>query len=59
MLKEESVADFYCRGLTAKEIYEKTTGSPLVLKNQTQNKAKAHRMQVMEMKLLTITWHML
>jgi len=33
MLKEESVADFYCEVLTAKEIYEKTMGSPLVHKN--------------------------
>jgi len=41
MLKEESVVDFYRRVLTAKEIYEKTTGLPLVLKNQTQSKGKS------------------
>jgi len=41
MLKEESVVDFYHRVLTAKEIYEKTTGSPLVLMNQTQSKGKS------------------
>jgi len=40
MLKGEPVADFYCRILTAKEIYEKTMGSPLVLKNQTQSKCE-------------------
>jgi len=37
MLKEESVANFHCIVLTAIEISEKTTGSHLVLKNQTQN----------------------
>jgi len=41
MLKEESVADFYRRVLTAKVIYEKTAGSHLVLNNQTQSKGKS------------------
>jgi len=30
-----------CRVLTKKEIYEKTTGSPLVLKNQTHSIGKS------------------
>jgi len=30
---QDCVADFYCRVLTAKRIYNKSTGSPLVLKN--------------------------
>ena len=41
ILKEESVTDFYRRVLRAKKISEKTTGSPLVLKNQTHSKGKS------------------